>query len=132
MNCIEVVVLFCLIGATVANVVPSQNKTACQEHRQRELKLTVGAKLVPKCDENGDYVPLVCFDGENGSKFCTCFTNKGEIAKPPTENVKRCECYLAQHEARNPSRFGAFEPKCEDDGSYKKLQCHGSTGACWC
>ncbi|RWS18678.1 HLA class II histocompatibility antigen gamma chain-like isoform X2, partial [Leptotrombidium deliense] len=28
--------------------------------------------------------------------------------------------------------FGAFEPKCEDDGSYKKLQCHGSTGACWC
>ena len=27
---------------------------------------------------------------------------------------------------------GAFVPQCEDDGSYKKIQCHGSTGYCWC
>lgn len=28
--------------------------------------------------------------------------------------------------------IGAFIPKCEKDGSYSKIQCHGSTGSCWC
>ena len=27
---------------------------------------------------------------------------------------------------------GAFVPQCEEDGSYSKVQCHGSTGYCWC
>ena len=34
--------------------------------------------------------------------------------------------------ANGPKLIGAFVPKCEDDGSYKKIQCHGSTGYCWC
>ncbi|RWS19037.1 putative nidogen 1-like protein [Leptotrombidium deliense] len=27
---------------------------------------------------------------------------------------------------------GAYVPVCEDDGTYSKLQCHSSTGMCWC
>uniref|UniRef100_A0A3B4ADR7 Thyroglobulin type-1 domain-containing protein n=1 Tax=Periophthalmus magnuspinnatus TaxID=409849 RepID=A0A3B4ADR7_9GOBI len=27
---------------------------------------------------------------------------------------------------------GAFVPQCEADGRYRPLQCHGSTGHCWC
>ena len=27
---------------------------------------------------------------------------------------------------------GSFIPKCTDDGSFEKRQCHGSTGFCWC
>ena len=27
---------------------------------------------------------------------------------------------------------GIYSPQCNDDGSWKKLQCHGSTGFCWC
>ena len=34
--------------------------------------------------------------------------------------------------ANGPKLIGAFVPKYEDDGSYKKIQCHGSTGYCWC
>ena len=34
--------------------------------------------------------------------------------------------------ANGPKLIGAFIPKCEEDGSYKKIQCHGSTGYCWC
>ena len=28
--------------------------------------------------------------------------------------------------------IGAFMPECETDGSFKEVQCHGSTGYCWC
>ena len=27
---------------------------------------------------------------------------------------------------------GVFIPSCDDDGSYTRKQCHGSTGYCWC
>uniref|UniRef100_A0A8C2WUR9 Thyroglobulin type-1 domain-containing protein n=1 Tax=Cyclopterus lumpus TaxID=8103 RepID=A0A8C2WUR9_CYCLU len=27
---------------------------------------------------------------------------------------------------------GAYVPQCEDNGQYLPLQCHGSTGHCWC
>ena len=54
-------------------------------------------------------------------------------------------CYLSD-EARPKSKcekerdavtngsllVGAFTPQCEDDGSYSAVQCHGSTGYCWC
>ncbi|RWS19513.1 putative neurotoxin LTDF S-18-like protein, partial [Leptotrombidium deliense] len=89
MNCFEVIILFCLIGATVANVVPSQSKTVCQAHRERELNATVVAKLVPECDANGDYVALACYDGDGGAKLCSCFTKNGVVAKSPSASVKR-------------------------------------------
>ena len=28
--------------------------------------------------------------------------------------------------------IGSFVVSCEEDGSFKKRQCHGSTGYCWC
>ena len=31
-----------------------------------------------------------------------------------------------------PLLIGAFIPQCEEDGSYSEVQCHGSTGYCWC
>ena len=28
--------------------------------------------------------------------------------------------------------MGSFSPKCETDGRFKQVQCHDSTGYCWC
>jgi len=28
--------------------------------------------------------------------------------------------------------MGQFIPRCNEDGTYKLIQCHGSTGYCWC
>ena len=35
-------------------------------------------------------------------------------------------------EGKKRPLLGAFIPQCNEDGSYKKVQCHGSTGYCWC
>lgn len=34
--------------------------------------------------------------------------------------------------ARQSGLLGAFQPSCQQDGSFSELQCHGSTGFCWC
>ena len=31
-----------------------------------------------------------------------------------------------------PGLVGAYSPQCNEDGSWKPLQCHGSIGYCWC
>jgi hypothetical protein len=50
-----------------------------------------------------------------------------EIASPPLT-----PCERASRMAKMSRMLGAFIPKCESDGSYAKVQCHGSTGHCWC
>jgi len=37
-----------------------------------------------------------------------------------------------QLESSEPPLMGAFVPQCDDTGQYEPLQCHGSTGYCWC
>ncbi|CAB4003562.1 HLA class II histocompatibility antigen gamma chain isoform X1 [Paramuricea clavata] len=31
-----------------------------------------------------------------------------------------------------PLLVGAYKPSCDEDGTYSPVQCHGSTGYCWC
>ena len=43
------------------------------------------------------------------------------------------KCQKEYLEATNgPALIGRFIPKCRADGSYAAMQCHGSTGFCWC
>ena len=37
-------------------------------------------------------------------------------------------------EQQNNARIGIFIPRCDESNAdlYKSLQCHGSTGYCWC
>lgn len=44
--------------------------------------------------------------------------------------MSRCDGIL--EEQRNASLIGAYLPQCEEDGSFSLLQCHASTGYCWC
>jgi len=41
-------------------------------------------------------------------------------------------CHLIQAKLSNQTLIGAFIPECEDDGGFSAIQCHGSTGYCWC
>jgi len=46
------------------------------------------------------------------------------------------ECELRRQQAVGQSgsvhMIGAFVPRCTDDGYFEALQCHSSTGQCWC
>nr|XP_042903564.1 equistatin-like isoform X2 [Parasteatoda tepidariorum] len=41
-----------------------------------------------------------------------------------------CQLQRQQEQAKNLR--GNFIPKCNSDGSYSQVQCHASTGFCWC
>jgi hypothetical protein len=49
------------------------------------------------------------------------------ITSLPIE-LTACELQKAQ----SPALLGSYTPQCEKDGSYTPMQCHGSTGYCWC
>lgn len=41
-------------------------------------------------------------------------------------------CRVLSRRSQQAGLIGAFQPACELDGSFSELQCHGSTGYCWC
>ena len=43
-------------------------------------------------------------------------------------------CMEARLEAQSNNLIGVFVPRCNEENGelYKTLQCHGSTGFCWC
>ncbi|XP_077870515.1 uncharacterized protein LOC144364068, partial [Saccoglossus kowalevskii] len=43
--------------------------------------------------------------------------------------VTKCEL---ENQCRPTNMLGSFVPDCLTDGSYNPVQCHGSTGYCWC
>jgi len=49
--------------------------------------------------------------------------------------IKLCAKHKKAEIARNqggPPIVGAFLPSCKLNGDYEEVQCHGSTGYCWC
>ncbi|XP_042900506.1 U20-hexatoxin-Hi1a [Parasteatoda tepidariorum] len=123
----KLLVLFSMLGLMLAE---KPKKTDCEEHREREQKSNapLPMRLIPECDSKGDYKPLQCFQN---SKFCSCWDKTGNPLTQPSGKIKACDCLVKQKEAK-PGLLGAFKAQCEEDGKFKKEQCHGSTGHCWC
>ncbi|XP_018583170.1 nidogen-2 isoform X2 [Scleropages formosus] len=134
---------------------PERPKTRCEQHRDslqgglgpRGPRPAIGA-FVPQCDEEGQYRPLQCH-GSTG--YCWCVDSGGQEREgtrtppgaPPTDCDKpvqperpktRCEQHRDSLQAGYGGRplVGAFVPQCDEEGQYRPLQCHGSTGYCWC
>ncbi|XP_038634628.1 uncharacterized protein nid2a isoform X4 [Scyliorhinus canicula] len=133
-------------------------KTACEQHRERlraELTLRGPQPLVgihiPECDEDGNFRPLQCHSStgycwcvyENGQEIPGTRTSPGtdqpRCGQPATDERPKtvCEQYreqlqteLSPHESQ--PRVGVHFPECDEDGNFRPLQCHGSTGHCWC
>ena len=52
---------------------------------------------------------------------------------PPTNTPGSQACQLLLNQiTRNTSLIGAYVPQCNSDGSFSSVQCHSSTGYCWC
>ena len=46
--------------------------------------------------------------------------------------MKPLSCLKVRERQLLHPRFGAFVVSCRDDGSWEPLQCHGSSGYCFC
>ncbi|XP_047189058.1 nidogen-2 isoform X5 [Scophthalmus maximus] len=126
-------------------------KSQCEQHRdslQSGLDVSVGA-FIPQCDSDGRYRPLQCH-GSTG--HCWCVDSRGQeragTRTPPGTAPRDCDrpdeperpkthCEHHRDGVRTTSAegyplLGAYVPQCDANGQYSPLQCHGSTGHCWC
>uniref|UniRef100_A0A4Q8K8D1 U23-Hexatoxin-Hc1a_1 n=1 Tax=Hadronyche cerberea TaxID=1107879 RepID=A0A4Q8K8D1_HADCE len=123
---------FFVICVVLVAALAVEAQTECQRQREKELAANTEIKMIPKCDENGDFEALQCFEG---SKFCMCWTPSGHHVEGPSIHIKTCDCIShreRQLEYTRKGMIGTFVPQCKEDGTYAPLQCHGSTGLCWC
>ncbi|KAI1895278.1 hypothetical protein AGOR_G00104650 [Albula goreensis] len=136
-------------------VLPERPKTQCEQHRDslqgglgpRGARPAVGT-YVPQCDEEGQYRPLQCH-GSTG--HCWCVDSRGQeragTRTPPGTPPTNCDqpaqpirpktqCELHRDSVQGGQGtypiLQAFVPQCDEEGQYRQLQCHGSTGHCWC
>ncbi|XP_067303565.1 saxiphilin-like [Pseudorasbora parva] len=139
-------VLLCLSGclssteaATELNI--GRPKTKCEQERDN---LNGGGGIgafVPQCDKDGQYKREQCH-GSTG--YCWCVDSTGKerpgTRSPPGSPSLNCEepgrpktkCEQERDNLNGGGGIGAFVPQCDKDGQYKREQCHGSTGYCWC
>ncbi|XP_043926434.1 thyroglobulin-like [Protopterus annectens] len=111
----------------------AHQKTKCEQEASRVV-LMLGA-FVPQCDEKGDYLPKQCH-GSTG--HCWCVDRNGtRIAGTLRHGDATCQATDIQKKCRREAAKvirmpGAFTPQCNYKGDYRPMQCHGSTGQCWC
>lgn len=132
--------------------VPERPKTLC-EHRRDSVQTTspegypLYGAYVPQCDTNGQYKPLQC---HSSTGHCWCVNSNGEERQgtrteagitPPDCNTQgerpktHCEHHRDSVQTSSPEGqplVGAYVPRCDAEGRYVPLQCHGSSGHCWC
>ncbi|KAL2304110.1 hypothetical protein Nmel_009402 [Mimus melanotis] len=127
-----------------------QRLTPCQHERMYPREVApLGDGHVPQCDEQGRYRPLQC---HSSSGHCWCVDAAGqEIAGTrtapgttpprcgsPAESIQQLTpCEHARMYPREvppgPSPVGdGHVPQCDEQGQYRPLQCHSSSGHCWC
>uniref|UniRef100_A0A4W4FAB7 Thyroglobulin type-1 domain-containing protein n=1 Tax=Electrophorus electricus TaxID=8005 RepID=A0A4W4FAB7_ELEEL len=125
---------------TVHLQLPFRN-TKCEQDRDNvTVKHMIGA-FIPQCDEEGHYRPLQCHPSTG---YCWCVNSTGQKIEgtntPPGTKTPNCEapdhpktkCEQERDNVTVKHMIGAFIPQCDEEGHYRPLQCHPSTGYCWC
>ncbi|XP_017292795.1 nidogen-2 isoform X3 [Kryptolebias marmoratus] len=133
---------------------PERPKTRCEHHRDSVQTtspdgLPLLGAYVPQCDEHGQYQSQQCH-GSTG--YCWCVDSRGQerpgtrtspgapradcsrTAEPERQKTQ-CEHHRDSVQTTSPDGLplvGAYVPQCDGEGQYTPLQCHGSTGYCWC
>ncbi|TRY83481.1 hypothetical protein DNTS_016221 [Danionella cerebrum] len=129
---------------------PERPKSECEQHRDSiqsrgDREVPVVGAFIPQCDEEGQYRPLQC---HSSTGHCWCVDSRGQeragTRTPPGSPRVNCDepvrpkTQCQQHRDSLQSGgaggplVGAFIPQCDEEGQYRPLQCHGSTGHCWC
>uniref|UniRef100_A0A8C9WKU1 Nidogen 2 n=1 Tax=Scleropages formosus TaxID=113540 RepID=A0A8C9WKU1_SCLFO len=94
---------------------------------------------IDECTSKPCHAQAFCLNSL-GSFECRCrsgFRGDGFNCLPQKRPKTRCEQHRDSLQGglgpRGPRpAIGAFVPQCDEEGQYRPLQCHGSTGYCWC
>lgn len=96
---------------------------------------------VDECAENRCHGAAICYNTP-GSFSCRCqpgyhgdgfHCTSDTVPEDSVSGLKPCEYqqrYAQAQHAHSGSRIHI--PQCDDQGNFVPLQCHGSTGFCWC
>ncbi|XP_069494981.1 SPARC-related modular calcium-binding protein 1 isoform X4 [Ambystoma mexicanum] len=134
-------------------------QSKCRVERAQALELAKKPQegvFIPECNENGSFTQVQC---HTYTGYCWCVSqdgkpisgtsaqNKTPVCSGPAadkpsgqgnagrkEKMYSCEQerQRALDEAKGPPREGTVIPECGQGGLYKPVQCHQSTGYCWC
>uniref|UniRef100_A0A7N8YPF2 Nidogen 2a (osteonidogen) n=1 Tax=Mastacembelus armatus TaxID=205130 RepID=A0A7N8YPF2_9TELE len=72
-----------------------------------------------------------CQPGFYGDGF-HCTQQEGQTVRPKSQCEHHRDSLQSGLQPGGRPSLGAFIPQCDSDGHYRPLQCHGSTGYCWC
>ncbi|KAM9344791.1 nidogen-1 [Symphorus nematophorus] len=95
---------------------------------------------IDECQTGRCHQDAVCYNTE-GSFTCQCrpgYYGDGFQCSPERTKT-RCQTHrdsllaVTEFGPRGPRPpVGQYIPSCDDNGEYEPMQCHGSTGHCWC
>ncbi len=68
---------------------------------------------------------------ECGSQELCCNTRCGKTCAQSIPVTPICQSIYRVRQNQS-GLIGGFQPTCDEDGSFSEVQCHGSTGYCWC
>lgn len=95
---------------------------------------------IDECQSGTCHQDAVCYNTE-GSFTCQCrpgyygdgFYCSQEKTKTQCETHRDSLLGSTEFGPRGPRpSVGQYIPSCDENGSYEPMQCHGSTGYCWC
>ncbi|XP_039593799.1 nidogen-1 [Polypterus senegalus] len=94
---------------------------------------------IDECQPNRCHNHATCYNTP-GSFSCQCkpgYRGNGFQCIPQEQEKTPCQLHrdriLGVVSPRGPRPVpGQYIPVCDDQGNYRPLQCHGSTGQCWC
>uniref|UniRef100_A0A8C4HZL2 Nidogen 2a (osteonidogen) n=1 Tax=Dicentrarchus labrax TaxID=13489 RepID=A0A8C4HZL2_DICLA len=94
---------------------------------------------IDECSTSPCHISARCINGL-GSFQCQCqpgfygdgFYCSQQQVRPKTQCEQHRDSLQSGVEEGGQTNLGAFIPQCDSEGRYRTLQCHGSTGHCWC
>uniref|UniRef100_A0A8C8SWD7 SPARC related modular calcium binding 2 n=1 Tax=Pelusios castaneus TaxID=367368 RepID=A0A8C8SWD7_9SAUR len=109
----------------------------CVTSNGRPISGTAVAHKTPRCPGKPfTWLNLVSHLLDIASRYPTLWTEqvKSRQNKTNKNSASSCDQELqsALEEAKQPQKDNVFIPECAQGGLYKPVQCHPSTGYCWC